>query len=115
LAMLVSVACSAKSRRASSPPAPAPAAAQAPARAAPAEPKPAQTVDLLTARRGFATQLVGNPHPGAGPAPVPPAEIFQLVKYRSPVGPLVAYLTPPPADQRRHPAVIWAHGGFGGI
>jgi dipeptidyl aminopeptidase/acylaminoacyl peptidase len=28
---------------------------------------------------------------------------------------LSTYLTPDPKDGKRHPAVIWAHGGFGGI
>src|SRR5207247_1321869 len=32
-----------------------------------------------------------------------------------PAGNLVAYLTDDPRDGRRHPAVVWAHGGFGGI
>jgi dienelactone hydrolase len=31
------------------------------------------------------------------------------------VGPLAAYLTPPPKDGQKRPAVVWSHGGYGGI
>jgi acetyl esterase/lipase len=50
-----------------------------------------------------------------GPAEQPPAEIFEKITYPSAVGPLVAYLTPDPKDGKKHPAMVWAHGGFGGI
>ena len=51
----------------------------------------------------------------AGPADEPDGTTFALIRYRSPAGELAAYLTPDPNDGRRHPAVVWAHGGFGGI
>ena len=51
----------------------------------------------------------------AGPADEPEDGVFTLVRYRAPGGQLAAYLTPDPKDGKRHPAVVWAHGGFGGI
>ena len=37
------------------------------------------------------------------------------IRYPSKVGPLTAYLTPDPKDGKKRPAIVWAHGGFGGI
>jgi dipeptidyl aminopeptidase/acylaminoacyl peptidase len=34
------------------------------------------------------------------------------VKYPSPVGPLAAYISVPPKDGQRHPAIVWVAGGF---
>jgi dienelactone hydrolase len=72
-------------------------------------------VPLKEARAGFQTQLIPNRFEADGPAPQPPPEIFQIVRYRSPAGNLVAYVTPDPEDGKKHPAIVWAHGGFGGI
>jgi dienelactone hydrolase len=80
------------------------------ARAAPPEPG-----SLLAARAGFSTRHVKTDYKADGPAAVPPPEVFRIVRYRSPVGDLAAYLTPEPGDGQRRPAVLWAHGGFGGI
>lgn len=79
-----------------------------------ANPGPSR-VDLPTARQGFVTQLCPNSFTPDGPAPVPPKGLFNLVRYSAPVGRLAAYVTPDPGDGKRHPAVLWAHGGFGGI
>lgn len=49
------------------------------------------------------------------PAPIPPADVFDRIQVRGPVGRLWTYVTPDPKDHKKHPAVIWAHGGFGGI
>ena len=47
---------------------------------------------------------------------VPPADSpFELVKYPAPLGENAAYLTRNPGDGQKHPAVVWAKGGFGGI
>lgn len=73
------------------------------------------TQDLLAARAGFQTRRIPSSYAADGPAPAPPADLFQLVKYSAPPGPLSAYVTPDPADGQKHPAVLWAHGGFGGI
>lgn len=51
----------------------------------------------------------------AGPADEPDGPALDLVRYRSPAGELAAYLTPPPRAAEKHPAIVWAHGGFGGI
>jgi pimeloyl-ACP methyl ester carboxylesterase len=75
----------------------------------------AKPEDLASARQGFRTAIVRNPHPGAGPADEPPQGIFTRVKYRSPAGELAAYVTPAPKAAGKHPAIVWAHGGFGGI
>jgi pimeloyl-ACP methyl ester carboxylesterase len=72
-------------------------------------------VPLMTARAGFRTRLIRSSFQPSGRAPVPPPKIFWIVHYPSPAGQLVAYLTPDPGDGRKHPAVLWAHGGFGGI
>jgi len=49
------------------------------------------------------------------PASLPPAELFARVQVRGPAGRLWTYVTPDPKDHQKHPAVIWAHGGFGAI
>jgi dipeptidyl aminopeptidase/acylaminoacyl peptidase len=64
---------------------------------------------LVEARRGFVTRPL--PHRPGKPAPVPPANIFQLIRYDSAVGPLAAYLTPDPGDGSKHPAIVWITGG----
>jgi hypothetical protein len=69
---------------------------------------------LLRARAGFRTQAAPSSFRAAGPASAPPPGPFELVRYRAPVGDLAAYLTRDPGDGK-HPAVLWAHGGFGGI
>src|SRR5438105_7148897 len=71
--------------------------------------------DLLTARRGFETKPIPNSYESDGPADVPPAALLNVVRYKSPAGDLIAYLTPDPKDGKKRPAVLWAHGGFGGI
>jgi dienelactone hydrolase len=72
-------------------------------------------VPLMQARAGFQTNIVNPQQIATGPAPAPPAGKFQVVRYNSAVGPLVAYLTPAPRDGQKHPAVIWARPSFGGI
>jgi pimeloyl-ACP methyl ester carboxylesterase len=52
---------------------------------------------------------------GAGPADEPDEQVFSLIHYTSSVGPLAAYVTPDPGDGKKHPAIVWAHGGYGGI
>jgi dipeptidyl aminopeptidase/acylaminoacyl peptidase len=65
---------------------------------------------LAAARRGFATRPGGQQPPGEA-VPQPPPDVFRLVRYRSPVGDLPAYLTPDPGDGRKHPAIVWITGG----
>src|ERR1044072_984049 len=71
---------------------------------------------LPQARQGFQTKLIPNSYQADAPAEEPPAgNRYVKVKYPSAVGPLAAYLTPDPTDGKRHPVIVWAHGGFGGI
>lgn len=70
---------------------------------------------LLDARRGFHTKLTPNNYKPDGPAPAPSEPTFRLIHYPSPAGNLVAYLSKDPGDGKKHPALLWAHGGFGGI
>ncbi len=67
---------------------------------------------LADARRGFATHLIFKEN-GGQPPPVPPAGVFELVRYTSPAGQLPAYFTVPPKDGKKHPAILWLTGGFG--
>jgi acetyl esterase/lipase len=65
---------------------------------------------LVEARKGFHTKLV-KPAPPKEPVDVPPPNVFSLIKYDSPVGPLAAYLTPDPKNGKKHPAIVWITGG----
>ena len=69
---------------------------------------------LLEARAGFSTAGRSIPW-DQGAAPRPPKRELRLISYEAPSGPHVAYITPDPGDGRKHPAVLWAHSGFGGI
>lgn len=70
---------------------------------------PKQT--LLEARRGFETKLTSK-RSSKAPVPQPPADLFQIVHYDSPIGKMAAYLSQTPRDGRKHPAIIWILGGF---
>ena len=64
-------------------------------------------------KAGFKTKLIENNYQPGGP--VAAAEGFEIVRYPSPAGELAAYLSPDPGEGKKHPAVLWAHGGFNGI
>jgi dienelactone hydrolase len=81
----------------------------------PPPPKPAKPITLFEARRGFKTALVPSSYKPDGTAPQPPPQVYRKIQYVSPAGKLAAYLTPDPGDRKKHPALLWAHGGFGGI
>jgi dipeptidyl aminopeptidase/acylaminoacyl peptidase len=42
----------------------------------------------------------------------PPASVFNLIKYKSPIGDMSAYVSPDPGDGKKHPLIIWLVGGF---
>lgn len=65
---------------------------------------------LVEARHGFKTKLVPQ---GSAKDPVEPAPptIFNTVHYPAPSGSFAAYLSPDPADGKKHPAIIWITGG----
>src|SRR5262245_30316614 len=88
---------------------------QVPSPPDPGHPAPPTTGHLFQARKGFTTTQIPNSYKPAPPAAHPPAKTFKNVHYTSPAGKLVAYLTPDPGDGKKHPAIHWAHGGFGGI
>jgi pimeloyl-ACP methyl ester carboxylesterase len=71
----------------------------------------AQTTSaLVSARRGFQTYLLR--HESTGDAPdQPPSGVLNLVSYPGPLGAMAAYVSPPPGDGKRHPAIIWLVGG----
>ncbi|MGK0187295.1 MAG: dienelactone hydrolase [Verrucomicrobiales bacterium] len=70
---------------------------------------------LLVDRAGHSTEWLENSFEASGEAAEPPSGVFRKVIYTSPAGDLTAYLTPDPGDGERRPAIVWAHGGFGGI
>lgn len=46
------------------------------------------------------------------PVVPPPSSGLERVQYASPQGKNWAYVTPDPGDGKKHPAVVWAAGGF---
>src|SRR5262245_26087799 len=72
--------------------------------------QPGKAVSLPEARQGFQTTVPRKNPPGQ-PIPQPPQKVFELIRYDAPPGKLGAYLTPDPRDGKKHPAVIWIHGG----
>ena len=71
-----------------------------------------QHEDFARARSGFKTKLVRRgPSPQAGEPLRTPAGADE-VEYRSGDLILKAFVTPDPGDGRRHPAVLFLHGGF---
>jgi len=67
-------------------------------------------LSLVEARKGFQTKIVRRASVKQ-PVPIPPRDVFHLVRYPSPVGQLAAYLTPDPKDGKKRPAIIWITGG----
>ncbi len=67
-------------------------------------------VSLTEARQGFHTKLLRR-DADRNAVVEPPAKLFRIVRYDSPVGKLAAYVTPDPADGKKHPAIVWITGG----
>jgi len=65
---------------------------------------------LADARKGFTTKLARR-ESAKTPFDEPPPRIFQLVRFDAPAGKLGAYLSPDPADGKKHPAIVWITGG----
>jgi acetyl esterase/lipase len=70
----------------------------------------AGATSLPEARRGFKTKPVARGNERE-PVEEPPAQLFRIVRYKSPVGPLPAYLSVTPRDGKRRPAIVWITGG----
>jgi acetyl esterase/lipase len=65
---------------------------------------------LVEARQDFNTKIVRQEEGSVLPE-VPVESDFELVRYKSAVGPLAAYVTKDPGDGKRHPAIVWITGG----
>ena len=72
------------------------------------------STNLIEARKRHKT-VVKKVNIKTGELETPSAKTFLVVKYPSPIGDLSAYISPDPGDGQRHPALLWATGGFGGI
>jgi dipeptidyl aminopeptidase/acylaminoacyl peptidase len=70
---------------------------------------PRQT--LIEARRGHSTKLIKPKHE-LEPVADPPRQLFRVVRYTSPAGKLAAYVSQPPKNGKRLPAIVWVFGGF---
>lgn len=69
---------------------------------------------LAEARKDFKTDIVLDSFENKDDLLEPPADVFTKVKYPTPLGKMSTYLTLDPKDGKKHPAVIWVHGGYGG-
>jgi acetyl esterase/lipase len=65
---------------------------------------------LTESRRGFVSKLAPSEFENY-PVEPPPESLFQMVQYDSPIGKLSAYLSTDPKDGKKHPAILWIHGG----
>jgi len=72
---------------------------------------PAGPSDYSARRAAFHSALHESPR-ARRPAPAPPAGVYELVKYPAPLGLNTAYITPLHEDGKKHPAMLWIHGGF---
>src|SRR5689334_10008068 len=61
---------------------------------------------LQQARQGFETRLARHSVEGI-PVAQPPPNLFRLMKYKSTVGELPAYVSIPNQAPQKHPAIIW--------
>lgn len=71
--------------------------------------------NLKTAHENFTTKIVDTSFIPDGEPDIPPKGVFDLVYYPAKDGNMAAYVTGDPKDGQRHPAIIWIHGGYGGI
>ncbi len=70
---------------------------------------------LTEARAAYSPNWRESTYEPDSPIPEPTGSDYVLTKYESDAGELVSLITPDPGDESRHPAVLWAHGGFGGL
>ncbi|MFK7758844.1 MAG: alpha/beta hydrolase family protein, partial [Phycisphaerales bacterium] len=68
---------------------------------------------LTEARNGFQTRLIETRREDS-PLDPPPSDVFTLVQYESPAGPMRAYLSVHTdiKPEERRPAIVWLTGGF---
>ena len=69
--------------------------------------------DPVTRGKRFQTKLtkqrIDPPSEQSNPVP---DDRYQRVEYDGPNGKLWAWMTRPPAEEKRHPAIVWIPGGF---
>ena len=65
----------------------------------------------LEARKGFQTKLLRQEREQGAVAEPPPGQL-RLIRYDAPAGKLAAYVSVPPQDGMKHPAILWVCGGF---
>lgn len=70
---------------------------------------------LRESRNDFTTKIVAESFTDSGRIIAPPENVFVLTKYPTKLGDMSTYVTPDPRDGKRHPAVIWIPGGYGGL
>lgn len=68
--------------------------------------------NLLEAREGFQT-VIRDKQSDHESLAAPPQELFDTVKFDSPLGKMSAYVSKPDDPNQKHPAIIWKFGGFG--
>ena len=89
---------------------------QAPAVPPVADSPPAPPPESLKAARQKTPLEVGPSDFKPSDEFLPPrVKVYEAVNYPSKVGLLAAYKTRDPSDGKKHPCIVWAHGGFGGI
>lgn len=74
--------------------------------------------DYNTARNKFKTNLIKNSQTDLFQDELikPPKQFYNLITYKSATGEeYSAYITPPPNDNRKHPVILYARGGQGGL
>ncbi|QTA90900.1 alpha/beta hydrolase family protein [Desulfonema magnum] len=71
---------------------------------------------MLDDRAKFSAELIANSYKADGPVRKVNRKGVRTIKYTSGNNKLSAYLyIPPETDKKKLPAIVWAHGGFGGI
>ena len=70
---------------------------------------------LRESRNGYSTQIIVESFTDSGRILTPPSDTYILTKYQTQLGYMTTYVTPDPDDGKRHPAVIWISGGYGGL
>jgi acetyl esterase/lipase len=66
---------------------------------------------LTDARKTFVTKLTRQSRANS-PLEAPPPKLFRSVKFTAPVGELDAYISVPPTQGQKYPAIIWIVGGL---
>lgn len=70
---------------------------------------------LRESRNSYSTKIIAESFTDSGRILTPPRDTYILTKYPTQLGDMTTYVTPDPKDGKRHPAVIWISGGYGGL